>query len=100
MRTFGEKLKEARQAAGMTQAELAEQSGIPLGTIREYEQSKREPLLSKAGKLAGALKLSMESLLPDAPAPKGKRSAGQADASPGVARGAEGKVKKRRGKGT
>jgi transcriptional regulator with XRE-family HTH domain len=65
MKSFGEKLKGARQAAGMTQASLAERSGIPLGTIREWEQSKREPLFSKAGRLARALSVPMESLLPD-----------------------------------
>lgn len=64
MATFGDKLKAARQAAGLTQAALAESSGIPLGTIREYEQNKREPLLSKAGKLARALKQPLEAFLP------------------------------------
>lgn len=64
METFGDKLKAARQAAGLTQAALAELSAIPLGTIREYEQNKREPLLSKAGKLARALKQPLEAFLP------------------------------------
>jgi transcriptional regulator with XRE-family HTH domain len=73
MASFGEKLKGAREAAGLTQAQLADQSGIPLGTIREYEQNKREPLVSKAGKLAHALKQPMETLLPDASnQPEGK----------------------------
>ncbi len=64
METFGDKLKAARQAAGLTQAALAEASGIPLGTIREYEQNKREPLFSKAVKLARALKQPLEAFLP------------------------------------
>jgi len=62
MKTFGDKLKAARLAIGWTQAKLAEKSGIPLGTIREYEQHKREPLLSKAGKLALALGVSLDEL--------------------------------------
>ena len=53
--TFGEKLKELRTQAGMTQAQLAEISDVPLGTIRDYEQGKRNPLLSTAQKLARAL---------------------------------------------
>jgi transcriptional regulator with XRE-family HTH domain len=68
MKTFGDKLKEARLALGWTQAALAEKSGIPLGTIREYEQNKREPLLSKAGRLARALKQPVEAFLEDKPA--------------------------------
>jgi transcriptional regulator with XRE-family HTH domain len=55
MLTFGEKLKELRTAADMTQAGLASASGVPIGTIRDYEQGKRDPLLSTAQKLAHAL---------------------------------------------
>jgi len=55
MATFGEKLKELRIAADLTQAVLADASGVPIGTIREYEQGKRDPLLSTAQKLARAL---------------------------------------------
>jgi transcriptional regulator with XRE-family HTH domain len=56
MLTFGEKLKELRQGAKLTQAELAEKSGVPIGTLREYEQGKRDPSLSMAQKLAHAFK--------------------------------------------
>jgi putative transcriptional regulator len=55
MATFGEKLKELRDAAGLSQAGLAEAGGVPIGTIRDYEQGKRDPLLSTAQKLARAL---------------------------------------------
>jgi transcriptional regulator with XRE-family HTH domain len=54
MFTFGKKLKELRAACGMTQAKLASASGVPIGTIRDYEQGKRDPLLSTAQKLSGA----------------------------------------------
>jgi transcriptional regulator with XRE-family HTH domain len=57
---FGEKLRALREAAGMTQAQLALASGIPLGTIREYEQVKRDPLLLTAVKLAAGLGVSIE----------------------------------------
>jgi transcriptional regulator with XRE-family HTH domain len=64
--TFGEKLKELRVQAGLTQAQLAEVSSVPLGTIRDYEQGKRDPLLSTAQKLARALKQSLDVFPPEA----------------------------------
>ena len=38
---FREKLVELRQAAGMTQDALAAASGVPLPTVRKYEQGQR-----------------------------------------------------------
>ena len=35
--TFGKKLAEIRLAKGVTQAELAERTGVPIGTIRYHE---------------------------------------------------------------
>jgi transcriptional regulator with XRE-family HTH domain len=52
---FGDRLKELREAAGLTQTALAERSGLPLGNIRNYEQGKRMPLLPVAFSLAKAL---------------------------------------------
>jgi transcriptional regulator with XRE-family HTH domain len=43
----------------MTQAGLSSASGVPVGTIRDYEQVKRDPLLSTAVKLAAALRVSV-----------------------------------------
>ena len=53
--TFAEKLRELREAAGISREELALTSGLKRGTIRDYEQGKREPSLRSAVKLAGAL---------------------------------------------
>jgi transcriptional regulator with XRE-family HTH domain len=53
--TFGEKLKALRTKKDMTQSGLATASGVPVGTIRDYEQNKRDPLLSNAQRLAAAL---------------------------------------------
>jgi transcriptional regulator with XRE-family HTH domain len=58
--TFAEKLKELRQERGMTQEGLAKASNIPVGTIRDYEQGKRDPLLSNAQRLAHALDISLD----------------------------------------
>ena len=74
--TFGEKLKELRRRKGMTQASLAESSTIPLGTIRDYEQGKRNPKLYNAQKLAHALGVSLEAFpraLEPVPSPTQKR---------------------------
>jgi transcriptional regulator with XRE-family HTH domain len=60
MATFGEKLKELRLSAGITQAALADASGVPIGTIRDYEQGKRDPLLSTAQKLGRAVGHGLE----------------------------------------
>src|SRR4051794_30750434 len=56
---FGQKLRELREAADLTQIGLADASGVPVGTIRDYEQLKRSPLLPTVQKLAKALKTSL-----------------------------------------
>jgi transcriptional regulator with XRE-family HTH domain len=45
----------------MTQAQLAQASGVPLGSIRNYEQGQREPYWNVAFRLANALSVSVES---------------------------------------
>lgn len=37
------RLKEVRERSKMTQREVAEATGIPLGTLRRWEQHKNEP---------------------------------------------------------
>ena len=44
----------------MTQAGLAEASGLPIGSIRNYEQGQREPYWAVVFKLAAALGVSCE----------------------------------------
>ena len=72
MATFGEKLRELRTAAGLTQAGLASASGVPIGTIRDYEQGKRDPLLSTAQKLAHALGKGLDAFNEVTPGIQGK----------------------------
>ena len=60
MVTFAEKLRELRERAGLTQSQLAQSSGVPLGSIRNYEQGQREPYWSVAFRLAAALGVSVE----------------------------------------
>jgi transcriptional regulator with XRE-family HTH domain len=59
---MGQRLKALRLAARMTQRELAERSGIPLGTLVNWEQDRNEPALSAAVPLARALGISLDVL--------------------------------------
>jgi transcriptional regulator with XRE-family HTH domain len=52
---FQELLKDLRGKANLTQAALAKNSGLPLSTIRGYEQGTRIPSWPAIVRLAGAL---------------------------------------------
>jgi transcriptional regulator with XRE-family HTH domain len=69
--TMGEKLKMLRDAKGMTQEALAKAAGLPVGTIRNWEQNIRSPMLSTAGLVARALGVSIDELFVP-PEPKKK----------------------------
>jgi transcriptional regulator with XRE-family HTH domain len=56
-------LKEARQRAGLTQAQLAEKTGLPLASIRNWEQGHRTPRLGVVLTLARAVGVPVEELL-------------------------------------
>lgn len=58
--TFGEKLRVERDAAGLTQQALAAQSGIPLGTVRHYEQGYRLPSYAAVVAISLALKCRLD----------------------------------------
>ena len=89
---FGQRLAELREAAGLTQAALADKGSIPLGTIREIEQGRREPLFSNMQKLAAALNVSLDgwpaAALPEDPMPKRPKEV------PGTAAGGKGRKAK------
>lgn len=59
---LGTKLKEARSAAGLTQAELAERVGVSRKTINTVENGVFIPSTLLALKLAKALKCKVEDL--------------------------------------
>jgi putative transcriptional regulator len=63
--TLGERLRQLREGAGLTQEQLAERSAINLWTIRGYEQGRREPNWRGAIGLAGALGVSVEEAFAD-----------------------------------
>ena len=57
---FADRLKELREQAGLSQPQLAAASGLPVGSIRQYEQGRRDPLWQVLFKLAEALGVSSE----------------------------------------
>ena len=59
---LGVRLKEARTAAGLTQAELAERVGVSRKTINTVENGVFTPSTLLALKLAAALKKRVEDL--------------------------------------
>jgi putative transcriptional regulator len=77
MPTFAERLKELREKAGLTQAALAQATGLSLGVVRDYEQGRKEPALRSAFKLAEALGVSVEEFRPDDVQPAPKKAKGK-----------------------
>lgn len=63
--TFGEKLKNARKAAGMTQEELALQLSVSRQAITKWESGKGLPDIENLKVLAKTLDISIDYLLDD-----------------------------------
>ena len=62
----GEKLKRYRRGEGLTQAQLAQASGVAQSTIAQIETGKRtKPHPGTLKKLAGSLRLEARDLLED-----------------------------------
>jgi transcriptional regulator with XRE-family HTH domain len=70
--TMSVTLKRLREAAGMTQAALAEAAGVPLRTYQTWEQGVRTPLIDAAAKVAQALDVSLDELAGIGPPPRKK----------------------------
>lgn len=64
-RTFGQRLREARIRAGMSQSDVEEISGIPKARLSRYENGHVAPSIQTLERLAGALGVSEASLLGD-----------------------------------
>ena len=62
---FGNRLRETRLAAGLSQSELEEISGIPKARLSRYENGHVEPSIQTLARLARALDVSEASLLGD-----------------------------------
>jgi transcriptional regulator with XRE-family HTH domain len=67
--TIGERIKEARKKKGLNQKELAEKTGLSIGTIQGYEQGRYEPKRASLEKIAFALEVTAVELLGETPLP-------------------------------
>lgn len=56
---FGEILKQAREAKGLTKTELAGRSGFTLRAVQYWEQGRKSITLENAAKLLDALELTI-----------------------------------------
>lgn len=63
---FGKRVARLRDAAGLSQPALAEKCGVPLSTLRQWEQGWRVPSLASALQLADGLAVTVDSLARDA----------------------------------
>lgn len=73
---FPMRLRMLRERAGLSQSELAKAANVPTASLKNWEQGRREPLLSALVALADALKVTLDMLagreslpLPAGPAP-------------------------------
>lgn len=65
MKSFGQKVCDARNELGLTQPELAKMVGVSLRSIVAYEKQEQYPRQSTMLKLAKALKVSVRFLTDD-----------------------------------
>lgn len=63
--TTGQRIKEARKKAGLTQAELAKMLGVSNSFIAQYENDLRKPKIETLQRIAVELEISPTALLPD-----------------------------------
>lgn len=61
--TFGDRVAAAREAAGMSQKQMARRLGVKIGTVRGWEEDLSEPRANKLSMMAGLLNVSIVWLL-------------------------------------
>ncbi len=61
--TMGKRIAALRVAAGLSQPQLAKRAGVPIGTLRNWEQDLRQPYASALQALAVALGVEVGPLL-------------------------------------
>lgn len=61
--TFGDRVAGAREAAGMSQEQLAKRLGVKLVTLQNWENDLAEPRANKLTMMAGLLSVSLRWLL-------------------------------------
>ncbi|MBQ6296149.1 MAG: helix-turn-helix transcriptional regulator [Selenomonadaceae bacterium] len=63
MNIFAARLRQARKAAGLTQAQLAEKTGITQSGYTRYERGINDPSISTLKKLSEILNVSLDWLI-------------------------------------
>lgn len=63
--TTGEKIKNARKKAGLTQKALAQKTGLATGTIQQYEYGDYKPKIEQLRRIAAALGVYISDLVDD-----------------------------------
>lgn len=61
--TFGDRLAAARDAAGLTQKQLAQHLGVKLSTVRAWEDDLSEPRANKLSMMVGVLGVTLAWML-------------------------------------
>ena len=79
--TFGDRLALAREAQGLSQAQLARRLGLRVETVRNWESDRSEPRANKLQMLAGFLNVSMVWLMTGEGAGAPATDGGQGDAA-------------------
>ncbi|MEX0760649.1 MAG: helix-turn-helix transcriptional regulator [Tistlia sp.] len=67
--SVGERLRAARLSLGLSQTELAQRLGLSYQQVQKYEVGTNGLSLSRALQMAGALGITLDRLMPDAPQP-------------------------------
>jgi transcriptional regulator with XRE-family HTH domain len=58
--TFGERMRELREAVGLSEAKLADKAGLPFGSVHGYGLGRRKPSFAAVVKIARALGVTCE----------------------------------------
>lgn len=61
--SFAETLARLRDAANLTQVELAQKANVPIDTLRRWEQGRHLPRIDDAYRLAKALGVGIEKVI-------------------------------------
>lgn len=89
-RTLGNRIRRWRLRGQMSQAELAEATGVTQATLSHYETGKRDVTVSTLVRIAEELEVTLEDLTGSVPRVKGggssRRSAGKATRTAGRTR--------------
>jgi transcriptional regulator with XRE-family HTH domain len=70
---MGQRLRELRRRAGLTQEALARRIDVSGDTVRKWERGKRTPILDTAARLCDALGCSLDELAGRVPLAKKKK---------------------------